>query len=246
VLYVNGAEDDMSRLAAFIRRVPQKLDAIHVTLDSHNPFDVAHPLYWKDASGAHPTPFTIIGASDVENGVWMPVRPNLYNYSLQYVKKLEAAGRYPLCIWPPHCLIGTQGQTVIEPLASALKEWAENRIGLVNYVTKGSNPLTEHYSAIRAEVPDPNDPSTQLNTRLIQTLMKADLIVLAGEAGSHCLANTVRDLVNEFGDDSYVKKLVLLRDCTSPVPGFEKLQSDFIDDMTAKGMQLACSTDFLR
>jgi len=244
-LYVNGAEQDMWRLAAFVRRVPQKLDAIHVTLDSHNPFDIAHPLYWKDARGNRPAPFTIISAGDVENGVWMPVRPGLFEYSLEYVTKLEAGGRYPLCIWPPHCLIGSVGQTVIEPLAAALKEWAEARVGLVDFVTKGSNPLTEHYSAIRAEVPDANDPSTQLNTRLIQSLMKADLIVLAGEAGSHCLANTVRDLVGEFGDDSYVRKLVLLEDCTSPVPGFEKYQDDFIADMTARGMKLARSTDFL-
>ena len=45
--------------------------------------------------------------------------------------------------------------------------------------------------------------------------MEADLIFVAGEAGSHCLANTVRDIANNFGDDTYVKKLVLLTDATS-------------------------------
>jgi nicotinamidase-related amidase len=112
-------------------------------------------------------------------------------------------------------------------------------------VTKGSNIWTEHYSALRADVPDPADPTTMLNERLIQTLREADLIFVAGEAGSHCVANTVRDIVEAFGDDTLLQKLVLLTDATSPVTGFEALQETYLSDMAARGLKTATTTDFL-
>jgi nicotinamidase-related amidase len=109
---------------------------------------------------------------------------------------------------------------------------------MVDYVTKGSNLWTEHYSAVQADVPDPSDPSTQLNTGLIQTLEQADVLIMAGEASSHCVANSIRDISRDFGEDM-MKKCVLLLDCMSPVPGFEQLADDFFADMTAKGMNTA-------
>ena len=244
-LFVPGADEDMTRLAAMIDRLGGKIDDIHVTLDSHHLVDVAHPVMWKDSSGKNPDPFTIITASDVADGVWSPVQPGLTKRMLSYVKALEASGRYPLCIWPPHCLIGSKGHTVVPELLEALTNWEHDQFAIVNYVTKGSNVYTEHYSAVKAEVPDPEDPTTQLNTGLIQTLMEADVIAIAGEAGSHCLANTTRDVADGFGDDSYVQKLVLLTDATSPVPGFEQLQEDFIKEMTGRGMKTSTTTDFL-
>lgn len=244
-LSVPGADQDMRRLAAMVARLSGKLDDIHVTLDSHRLIDVAHPIFWKDSNGRHPDPFTIIRADDVCSGRWAPTLPGLYRRMQDYVHTLEANGRYPLCIWPPHCLIGSPGHCVMPALRKALLDWESSRFALVDYVTKGSNPWTEHYSAVTADVPDPTDPGTQINTRFIQTLMDADMVVIAGEAGSHCLANTIRDIANNFGDDSYVKRLVLLTDATCPVPGFEALQTGFIQEMTARGMQLSTTMEFL-
>ncbi len=244
-LYVKGAETDMTRLARMVNRLSTKLDDIHVTLDSHRLIDVAHPIFWKDSTGRAPAPFTIITAKDVENGRWTPVLPSMMKRMLAYVQTLEANGRYPLCIWPPHCLIGSPGHCVVPELHQALQCWEQQRFAMVDYVTKGSNPWTEHYSAIVADVPDPSDPGTQINTAFIKTLLDADIVAIAGEAGSHCLANTVRDVANNFGDDSYVKRLVLLEDATSPVPGFEPFQTDFIKEMKARGMQISNTRDFL-
>jgi nicotinamidase-related amidase len=237
-LYVKGADKDMERLGVMIEKIVDKIDDIHITLDSHHPVHIAHPIFWRDSKGNHPNPFTLISVSDVENGVWSTTRPGLYKQALNYVKELEKNKRYVLCIWPPHCLIGTKGQTVYEPINRALAQWTD-QFAVVDYVTKGSNILTEHYSAIVADVPDPSDPTTQMNVSFLNTLNEADIILLAGEAGSHCLANTGRDAINYFTDDSFVKKLVLLEDATSPVPGFEGLQEQFIKDMTARGMSLA-------
>ena len=152
--------------------------------------------------------------------------------------------RQPL-IWPPHCLIGTPGNNVHDILRPAFQAWETSKLRTIDYVTKGSNPWTEHYSAVQADVPDPEDPSSQINTGLIATLERADIILVAGEAGSHCLANTVRDIANNFGDDSYVQKLVLLEDATSPVPTFEKFQEDFISEMVQKGMKIAKTTEWM-
>ena len=243
-LYVKGADKDMERLATMIKRTKSKIDDIHVTMDSHHYVDVAHPVFWKNSSGQHPNPFTIISSSDVRNGVWNPTNLSWRKRMLDYVEALEKGGKYPLCIWPPHTLIGSEGHNVFPVLFEALLEW-EKDFAMVDYVTKGSNVFTEHYSAIRAEVVDQLDMTTQINTRLINTLMEADLVVIAGEAGSHCLKNTVEDIATAFGDNAYIKKLVLLTDATSPVPGFEKQQEDFIKNMVAKGMQLSTTTTFL-
>lgn len=243
-LYVSGADQDMLRLADMVKRLKTKIDDIHVTLDSHHPVHIAHPIFWKDSNGNRPAPFTLISADDVRNGRWMATRPSLTRRAREYVESLETHNRYQLCIWPPHCLIGTPGQNVFPPFMDALNEWTAD-FAYVDFVTKGSNILTEHYSAIVADVPDPADPSTQLNIGFINAVNEADLILFAGEALSHCVANTGRDCVNYFNDDSFVKKLVFLSDASSNVPGFEALGKQFVDELQARGMQVTTTKDFL-
>ena len=238
-LYVPGADQDMLRLAKMIDRLLPKLQDIHVTLDSHHLVDIAHPVFWKDSSGQHPAPFTQITANDVRAGNWVTTLPSARTRALEYLEALESSGRYPHVIWPPHCLIGSDGHNVVPRLFQSLRCWEQERFGIVDYVTKGSNLWTEHFSAVQAEVPDPADPDTQVNARLIDTLEEADVILLAGEAGSHCLANTVRDIADQFSSPDFISKMILLEDATSPVTGFEGLQDQFIADMTALGMQIS-------
>ena len=169
-------------------------------MDTHHLVDVDHPIFWTDPKGNHPAPFTIITVEDVEKGRWSPADPSLRDRMRGYVRALDASGRYPLCIWPPHCLIGSWGHNVFEPLRKALLEW-EERYAMVEYVVKGTSPYTEHYSAVQADVPDDSDPSTLPNRRLIEAVKGADTVVVAGEASSHCLANTVRDLAVHLGEE---------------------------------------------
>ena len=241
-LYVYGAEKDMERLAILVKRIAPKLWDIHVTLDSHHVLDIAHPIFWKDQYGKRPNPFTIITAQDVRTGVWTPSMYEVVNDAEKYVEALESNARYPLCIWPPHCLIGSLGATVMPDLFSSLCDWEESQAAIVDYVTKGSNFMTEHYSAVMADVPDPSDPGTQLNTRLINILKEADQILIAGEASSHCLKFTIEDIANNFGEDN-IKKLVLLVDAMSPVTGFEKQAEDFIEKIIKRGAKIAKTTD---
>jgi nicotinamidase-related amidase len=242
-LFVPGADEDTIRLASMIDRCRNRIDDIHVTLDKHHYVDIAHPIFWKDSSGNHPNPFTIIALDDIQTGKWTTTNPAFLSRATEYVKSLAQAGRYPLCIWPVHCLIGSPGSSVFPVLFNSFLEW-EKKFALVNYVTKGSNFWVEHYSAVQAEVPDPEDPGTQLNIRLIETLQNADIIGISGQALSHCVANTIRDIADNFGEEN-IKKFVLLEDTTSPVPGFESLAKDFVKEMTGRGMKITKSIEFL-
>ncbi len=243
-LYVPGAEEDMKRLGVLIKRLSSKIDDIHVTLDTHHFIDIAHPIFWINSEGKHPLPFTIITIDDIQNSSWRTTNPQFQKRAAEYIGKLNSNGRYPLCIWPYHCLIGSWGHNVQLDLYNVFLEW-EKSFAMIDYVTKGSNFWTEHYSAVQADVPDPQDPDTMLNIRLIETLEKADIIVLAGEARSHCLANTVRDIADNFGKDN-IQKMVLLTDATSDVPSFESFGEEFIEDMVKIGMQISNTIDFLK
>lgn len=249
-LFVNGADQDMLRLAAMVDRLDGRLDDVHVTMDSHHFLDVAHPSFWVDTAGNPPAPFTIISHDDVANGKWATKIPSFGAWALTYTDGLAKSGRYPLCVWPPHCLIGSQGHQVVPALFAALLGWENRNTGMVNYITKGSNFLTEHYSAVKAEVPDPQDPTTQLNLgrgSLIQVLQDdADIVAIAGEASSHCVANTLRDIINGFNSTDVAKKVVLLTDAMSPVPGFEFLADQFFADMAVLGVQTSTTIEFLK
>ena len=268
-LVVPGGYEDMVRVAGLVRRIGPKLDDIHVTLDSHRAVGIERPRWWKRVSdGAHPAPFTALGIHpdgrrvvkiDFSTGApvftdeeYTTTIPSFLHRggptgkgSFGYLQALAANGRYPHVVWTVHCVIGTWGHNVVPELSEALCEWEQEQLATVNYVTKGSNPWTEHFSAVKAEVLDPSDPGTQVNTQLIQTLEMADLIALTGEALSHCVANTGRDIAACFSDPQYVKKLVLLTDASSNVGGFNFLGDAFVQEMKAKGMQFSTTTDFL-
>jgi len=254
-LPVTGANADMDRLAAFVDRVGPKLQQIHVTLDSHHLVDIAHPAFWRDQTGQSPTPLTMISAAATKDGTWIPRRPELRSYAIGYAEALETAGKYTLMIWPPHCLIGSWGHNIQTNLMGALDRWSSARVRNIDFVTKGTNVLTEHYGALLAEVPIAADPSTQLNGRFLAMLQEADMIVVAGEASSHCVKATIEQVADHIGAE-HIKKFVLLTDCMSPVPAitgadgsvivdFPGMADAFLRDMEAKGMKLSTSVELL-
>ncbi len=233
-LPVAGAHQDMLNLADFINRVGRRLNDIQITLDSHNIVDIAHPIWWVDQAGNSPNPFTVISVDDVVKGVWRARNPAYQAKSLDYVKALATNGRYVLVIWPEHCIISTWGHNVHYAVADAVTQWARQEFATPYYVTKGSNIFTEHYSAVQAEVPDAGDDSTMFNHPFVTQVDACDLILVAGEALSHCVANTVRDMMKNFTKES-IEKMVILADCTSNVTGFEQLGEDFLTEFTQAG-----------
>ncbi|MFZ1180547.1 MAG: cysteine hydrolase [Herbaspirillum sp.] len=241
-LPVNGAHADMLRLAELINQGCRGLSGISITLDSHHKFDIAHPTFWVGTNGGSVSPFTEITAADVRAGKFLPRFPAALSRTLTYLDALEAAGRYHLMVWPVHCEISTWGHDVHADVYAAYNRWEDSTFGIVNKVTKGLNPWTEHYSAVMAEVPDDSDSDTQLNRGFIDLLRQADCIYIAGEAGSHCVKATTEHIVEQFGFAS-ASKLVLVTDCMSPVEGNEAQYDTFVRDMMAHGVQTATSTD---
>ncbi len=234
-LSVPGADADMERLAAFVDRKSACLAAIHVSLDSHQRLDVSHPIWFVDSAGAHPAPFTVVTAADIQTGRWRCAVPGAQARTQRYLEELEANGRYPHVIWPEHCLVGSPGHNVYGSLAAALARY-EARPTRVHFHLKGQNPWTEHFSAVQAEVPDPADVATLGNPALVAALMSVDRVYVAGEASSHCVANTVRDLV---AAGVPAGRLCLLTDACSPVPGFSAYAETFVRELLERGMTLA-------
>ena len=242
-LYVKGAEEDMSRLANMIHNNKDKINNIRVSLDSHHFIHIAHPIWWQDADGNFPLVFTIISFADVsgENPKWKSRNALFAKRSIEYIKQLETAGKV-LCIWPPHCLIGSKGHAIYEYLFDALKEWEKSQFNIVDNIVKGMNIFTEQYSIFKAEVPDKEDPDTELNVDLIEKLREPDVVLVAGEALSHCVAESIRHAVEHIKPN----KFVLLTDTMSSVPNFEKAGENFIIEMKARGMKFSTTTEYFK
>lgn len=243
-LAVPGAHADMMRLSSWLGQNLSKVDALTVTLDHHHRLDIAHPGFWRTRSNNLVPPFTPITATALKAGDYT-VAPGLdAQRALAYLETLEATGRFVHMVWPVHCQIGTWGQCIHPTLQAALDAWEDAAGQAVSHVLKGENPWTEHFSALQAEVPDPADPATGLNRALISRLASNDRVLIAGEAGSHCLRATVEHLVQNWADDC--SRLVLLTDCMSPVTGFEAVQQGFLETMSSRGLRLCSLADLDR
>jgi nicotinamidase-related amidase len=243
-LPVAGAQADMVRLAAFIDRAAGLIDGITVTLDSHHSIGIERPAMWQHGDGSPVAPFTQISAAQVRAGLFRPRRAEHLDRVLAYLDALEAKRRYQLMVWPAHCEVGTWGHNVHDTLRQAYNRWECAALNPVRKVFKGLNAWTENYSALQAEVPDPSDPQTRLNTSLIATLDEGTHIVIAGEASSHCVRATVEHLA-DYLPSRRLDKLVLLCDCMSPVSGFEAQAEAFLADMRARGVIVTTSVAFL-
>lgn len=250
-LPVPGALQDMDRLATMVLKHAKEIDDIHVTLDSHHIMDISHPPFWVNSStGKMPDPMvTQITSRDVKDGIWIPVIPSLRQHVLDYTTYLESRGQYIHTIWNIHCLIGSTGHAIESKLFEAIKNWETGSAGMYDAVVKGSDYRVEHFGALEAEMPMPDNPETQLNSGFLQTLQDADVILLAGEALSHCVRSTIQQIVDNIGDE-HIKKLHLLKDCSSSIPAipnvvdFPALTAIWLKDMERRGLTVTDSVGF--
>lgn len=228
----NGAVEDNQRLCEFIYRNLHRITAIIPTMDTHTTGQIFHPVFWIDSNGENPPPLTQISLSDVENGVWK-VNPGvaqslgdrnpeqIQQYAHHYVKQLEIDGKYPLIIWPYHSLLGGIGHALVSAVEEAIFFHNLARHAATGFELKGNHPLTENYSALRPEVllDQAGKAIAQPNSPLINKLLEFDILIIAGQAKSHCVAWTIDDLLRDIQqrDPKLAQKVYLLEDCTSPV-----------------------------
>lgn len=236
-LFVPGADKDNERLAHWILENKMEIDQVIVTMDSHYVIDISHPKFWVDESGKNPEPFKIIKAQDVIDGKYKPAY-SMFNEGvvLAYLEKLEEQGEFEHCIWPEHCITGTWGSAVDTIISGCLREWcvSSSDARFVRYITKGSHPMTEHFGAFKAQVAIASANETHVNMSLIEQLDMFDIIYISGQAKSHCVANSLKQIMDLA--PNIAKKFVVLEDTMSPVPGFDNLADSIYERAREMGV----------
>ena len=263
-----AAVDDSRRIAELIYRNLGAITDITTTMDTHLAYQIFFPSFWLDKGDQPLSAHRTVTSDQITSG---EVRPNPAiakwlcngNYSwlckqvLHYTKELERAGKYQLYLWPPHCLLGSDGHALAGVVHEARLFHSFARVAQSNVEVKGGNPLTENYSVLRPEVLSRFDGAAlaQRNTQFVQTLLAGDAVVIAGQAASHCVKSTIDDLLGEIAakDPALAKKVYLMTDCMSAVTvpdGKGGLAADFtaqadgaLQKFADAGMNLVRSTD---
>ena len=232
-LFVPGADADILRINALIKAAGHRIDQLFFTLDTHQVLDISHPGFWKDAEGFAPTPFTVITADMIEQRKWIP---RFYpEQVIQYLETLSSHGEFNHLIWPEHCLTGSKGAALVESLLEVARNWSIESQRNYTTVIKGTNPMTEHFGVFQAQVPLHDAPETQLNTRLLQQLEVFDTLLIAGEARSHCVATSLKQLI--IHRPQMAERIILLEDAMSDVTGLGYLASPIYNNACEKGVR---------
>lgn len=238
-LGVPGAHKDVERTTKFLYNNLDKITNIAVSLDTHELNQIFHPSWWVDSEGKHPEPLTIITSEDLKDEKWIPVKEK--KASIDYVRNLEEKGQKNLCIWPYHCIMGTPGAALESQFSRMVHFHSIARQTKVTKVVKGQDPLSEMYGIIKPEYSREN----QTNEELLEYVRQFDKVIIAGEAESHCVYESVRQIAEHFSDDiEWLENIYVLSDGMSCIPGFEdeneKAWKALIDHY---GIQLVESTD---
>jgi nicotinamidase-related amidase len=226
-----GAVDDNRRLVQFIYRNLDVITQLCPTMDTHQAMQIFHGVFYINDKGEHPSPFTLISEEDIKKGVWR--FNSLAGYALgideataqrhllHYTHKLKEGGRYDLTIWPYHAMLGGIGYALVSSIEEAIFFHTIARYSQPDFQIKGNIPQTENYSVLGPEVLEDAEGKgiAQRNTRFLQKLLEFDVVVIAGQAKSHCVAWTIDDLLRDIivRDEKLAEKVYLLEDCTSPV-----------------------------
>lgn len=227
-----GAVEDNIRLCEFIYRNLGRITEIALTMDTHTAIQIFHSVFWVNQAGEHPAAMTMISPDQIEQGIWK-VNPAiaanlgqtryewLQAYALHYVHQLNQDNKYLLTIWPYHSMLGGIGHAIVPAVEEACFFHNLARNSQTIFEIKGSNPLTENYSVLQAEVlfDQEHQAIAQKNSAFLQKLLSFDAIVIAGQAKSHCVAWTINNLLTEIQaiDPQLAQKVYLLEDCTSAV-----------------------------
>ena len=246
-LYVPGSQQDVARLLTWFYANAHKISSIYASLDTHLPFQIFYSSWWKNPqTGEHPQPYTTVTVDDVTNMKWVPVfQPD---WSVSYVHQLQEKAKKDLMIWPYHTMEGALGHMLVAPISEAIAWHSAARNVQPTYVVKGRTIRTEYYGIFGAEIPDPEVPESSLNVTMLDAVMKHDRVYIAGEAKSHCVLETERQVVGRFGNQpELLKRLHFLRDCTSsvqhPTIDFDALANAELATMEQQGVQMVLSSE---
>jgi nicotinamidase-related amidase len=238
----HGAVDDNVRLCEFIYKNLGIITEIIPTMDTHQAVQIFHSIFLINDEGKHPDPYTLISYDDIQNEVWK-INPDAVGFLgydeekaqqhlVHYTKTLKEKSKYDLTIWPYHAMLGGIGHALVPAVEEAIFFHSAARYSQPDFQVKGRNPLTEHYSVFGPEIRTDAEGRSiaEKNNPLLDKLAKYDIVIMSGQAKSHCLAWTIDDLLHDFlmKEKELTKKVYLLEDTSSPVvvPGV----IDYTDD----------------
>lgn len=208
-LFVEGASRDIFNTVRFLANRTD-ISRVIETMDFHNHFHISHACFWTNKEGKNPDNYAVITLQDVEDGIWIP--HNDLFLTKKYLKRLQDKG-VPHIIWPKHCLAGTDGANIHDAIAEAFADWEIKNHVAVQYILKGQYWFSEQHSPFSLACCD--EPE---NKNTIDELKQHDIIFVAGEAYTHCVKETVLDMVKNRVNP---KKIVLLTNCMSSIPGYD-------------------------
>lgn len=189
---------------------------------------------------------------------WVVKQMEFYCRELKLPKGQYSKGQYTLYLWPFHCILGTDGHALLGAIAEARMFQAFLRGVQSNKEIKAGNPWTENYGVISPEVLKRWDGKGQLgqqNVAFLKRLLADDIIVIAGQAASHCVKSSIEQILDGIlaQDPALAKKCYLLEDCMSAVTvpdGKGGFAADFTPQAEAAilefkkaGMHVVKSTD---
>ncbi|MCK9154788.1 MAG: hypothetical protein M0P12_01600 [Paludibacteraceae bacterium] len=222
MLPVPNAKQDMARIINFLNTRGQEIDDILISLDAHSCIHVGHPNFWEMKDGSEVNPFTLVDAEMLKK-----IKPR---FCEAYVKA-DIKKNGPVMIWPEHCIKGDFGFCVYTPLMTAIDEWQIKHGKPVTFVEKGMDIRFEMHSAF----------SRGKNLDVLKFISTYDRVLVCGEALTHCVKQTVDDMVKFFGVLDKTQ-IIVFNDCTSPIIGFDI--SDWIKEMKDKGVVFTESYNF--
>ena len=238
-LGVPGAHGDVERMTRFIYENMDAISNIAVSIDTHTPHQIFHPCWWIDEQCSNPAPYTTVTLADLDSGKWKAVINPIA--SRDYVGHLEQDGKKTLCIWPYHCIQGTVGCALENQFANMVYFHSVAKKAIVQRLVKGQDPLSEMYGVIKPEY----DTKGYINLDFLNKLEQYDKIVIAGEAKSHCVLESIQQILEYYENRPEItRKIYILEDCMSPIPGFEKVTDSAFETFKRKyQVAIAKSTD---
>jgi nicotinamidase-related amidase len=221
-LGVPGAHGDVERFTRFIYDNMDYISQIAVSIDTHNPYQIFHPAWWVDENGNNPAPFTAITIADLDSGKWRAVINPIK--SREYVAELEKMGKKVLVIWTYHCLQGTSGCALENQFANMIYFYSVAKKSLIMRLVKGQEIGSEMYGIIK---PEYDYQQNYINIDFLNKAEKFDKIIIGGEAKSHCVLESIQQMLEHYANRPEVtKKFYILEDCMSNIPGFEQASED--------------------
>lgn len=238
-LGVPGAHKDVERMTRFIYENMDKISNIAISIDTHIPHQIFHPCWWIDENGNNPAPYTPITLADLDSGKWRPI---ISPYaSREYVEHLEKDGKKTLCIWSYHCIQGTTGCALENQFSNMVYFHSVAKKVAPMRLVKGQDPLSEMYGIIKPEY----DRKGYINVAFLNKLESYEKVVIAGEAKSHCVMESIKQILEHYETRPEItKKVYILDDCMSVIPGFEQATEDAFDEFKNKyHVNIVNSTD---